>query len=85
MYRLRRFSQALGRHLLHALAHVGFGEWVLPGACTACASRTARVVRRAAALDAPPPGHPERLVADRAPSEVERALWLDLGWIPDRS
>ncbi|MGV9351390.1 DUF6059 family protein [Streptomyces spiralis] len=65
--RLRRFTRALAAQVWHGLVAAGTMYF---------ASEAARAEARL--LDAPPPGHPERLRPDLPLTALERALQREL-------
>lgn len=65
--RMRRFTRALAAEVWECLVAVGAVQ---------LAGETVRVGTH---LDAPPPGHPERLRPDLPLTALERALLKDIG------
>jgi hypothetical protein len=76
--RIAGVLRAGSRYVMSGLAHLGLSSgpvvYLGPMGLPQVAPRT--TVR----LAGPPPAHPERLVPHVPLTEVERALWTDLGW-----
>jgi len=75
--------RAGGRHVLAGLAQLGFHTGTIVHMGPTGLPQVSAVPRLP--LDRPPLAHPERLVPHLPPTDVERALWADLGWTTGRA
>jgi hypothetical protein len=75
--------RAGGRHVLAGLTHLGFNTGTIVHLGPSGLPQVSPVPRLP--LDRPPLAHPERLVPHVPPTDIERALWADLGWTTGRA